>query len=154
MSTSSSETTEMSLVNENNQEDVHSNPPEIPRLKIEDDNDVIANSHKPSLGELMATDDDDEGFKTPTSLESKIPVPTECPPAPKRRSYLSPVSPTIRKRKTAHIFRTIAKLVDRDLLSLFTDSSDVAFPESSDEDDSPQKINRPPKDRDHDEFIH
>ncbi|OIT34680.1 hypothetical protein A4A49_13773 [Nicotiana attenuata] len=34
--------------------------------------------------------DDDDGFKTPTSLESKIPVMTTCPPAPKRKASVSP----------------------------------------------------------------
>nr|XP_018628427.1 uncharacterized protein LOC108946213 [Nicotiana tomentosiformis] len=34
--------------------------------------------------------DDDDGFKTPTSLESKIPVRTTCPPAPKRKASISP----------------------------------------------------------------
>lgn len=29
-------------------------------------------------------DDDNDGFRTPTSLEHKIPVPTQCPPAPKK----------------------------------------------------------------------
>ncbi|XP_022765817.1 uncharacterized protein LOC111310620 [Durio zibethinus] len=37
-----------------------------------------------SLGELKATDDDDDGFKTPTSLDHKIPVIKQCPPAPRK----------------------------------------------------------------------
>ncbi|XP_022747091.1 cyclin-dependent protein kinase inhibitor SMR10-like [Durio zibethinus] len=37
-----------------------------------------------SLGEFKATDDDDYGFKTPTTLDQKIPVMKQCPPAPKK----------------------------------------------------------------------
>ncbi|XVF55291.1 hypothetical protein PTKIN_Ptkin06aG0025100 [Pterospermum kingtungense] len=39
---------------------------------------------KISLGEFGATDDDDDGFKTPTSLDQKIPVMKQCPPAPRK----------------------------------------------------------------------
>ncbi|KAE8704505.1 putative Pectinesterase-2 precursor [Hibiscus syriacus] len=35
-----------------------------------------------SLEEMKATDDD--GFKTPTSLDHKIPVMKQCPPAPRK----------------------------------------------------------------------
>ncbi|CAI9760754.1 unnamed protein product [Fraxinus pennsylvanica] len=35
------------------------------------------------LGESEVAEDDD-GFKTPTSLDNKIPVMTQCPPAPKK----------------------------------------------------------------------
>ncbi|XWS55669.1 hypothetical protein CRYUN_Cryun09bG0020900 [Craigia yunnanensis] len=38
---------------------------------------------KISLGEFKAKDDDD-GFKTPTSLDQKIPVIKQCPPAPRK----------------------------------------------------------------------
>ncbi|XWS59807.1 hypothetical protein CRYUN_Cryun08bG0153500 [Craigia yunnanensis] len=39
---------------------------------------------KISLGEFKATDDHDDGFKTPTSLDQKIPVMKQCPPAPRK----------------------------------------------------------------------
>ncbi|KAB2098401.1 hypothetical protein ES319_A01G236300v1 [Gossypium barbadense] len=43
-----------------------------------------------SLGELKANDDgDDDGFKTPTSLDHKIPVMKQCPPAPRKPKPLS-----------------------------------------------------------------
>ncbi|KAM1271656.1 hypothetical protein ACFX2I_032554 [Malus domestica] len=35
-----------------------------------------------STNDKDVVDDDDDGFKTPTSLEHKIPPMTECPPAP------------------------------------------------------------------------
>ncbi|XP_059647029.1 cyclin-dependent protein kinase inhibitor SMR14 [Cornus florida] len=47
----------------------------------------------PSLGELDATVDEDDhnnGFRTPTSLDHKIPVITQCPPAPRKiRTFTS-----------------------------------------------------------------
>ncbi|XP_048438847.1 uncharacterized protein LOC125476612 [Pyrus x bretschneideri] len=48
-------------------------------------------------------DEDDDGFKTPTSLEHKIPPMTECPPAPrkpflKRRRSPSPPPPAARRK--------------------------------------------------------
>ncbi|KAL3532649.1 hypothetical protein ACH5RR_006170 [Cinchona calisaya] len=41
-------------------------------------------------------DDDDDGYKTPTSEEHKIPVITECPPAPRitRRPSMTKLSAT------------------------------------------------------------
>lgn len=44
-----------------------------------------------SLGELKANDDDgdDDGFKTPASLDHKIPVMNQCPPAPRKPKPLS-----------------------------------------------------------------
>ena len=39
---------------------------------------------RPSLGELSAVDEENEGFRTPTSMEHKIPAITECPPAPRK----------------------------------------------------------------------
>ncbi|KAL7169923.1 hypothetical protein ACSBR2_034883 [Camellia fascicularis] len=40
-------------------------------------------------------DDDDDGFRTPTSLDHKIPVITQCPPAPKKLRQ----RPSTKKRK-------------------------------------------------------
>lgn len=39
--------------------------------------------HKCS-GELKAMVDDDDGFKTPTSMDHKIPEKKQCPPAPRK----------------------------------------------------------------------
>ncbi|KAL6337401.1 hypothetical protein AAG906_036715 [Vitis piasezkii] len=39
---------------------------------------------RPSLGELSAVEEENEGFRTPTSMEHKIPAITECPPAPRK----------------------------------------------------------------------
>lgn len=45
----------------------------------------VSCSSSPSLGDFKATGgDDDDGFKTPTSLEHKIPVILQCPPPPKK----------------------------------------------------------------------
>lgn len=47
-------------------------------------------------GEFKVEDDDDDGFKTPTSLDHKIPVTKQCPPAPRKpKTSLRPA----RKRK-------------------------------------------------------
>ncbi|KAK8662825.1 hypothetical protein V6N13_024712 [Hibiscus sabdariffa] len=46
-----------------------------------------------SLGEMKASHDDD-GFKTPTSLDHKIPVMKQCPPLPRK-----PKPPPSNKRK-------------------------------------------------------
>ncbi|KAK1399956.1 hypothetical protein POM88_009819 [Heracleum sosnowskyi] len=35
-------------------------------------------------GVSSTEDDENDGFRTPTSLEHRIPVPTQCPPAPKK----------------------------------------------------------------------
>ncbi|CAL5386831.1 unnamed protein product [Camellia sinensis] len=39
-----------------------------------------------SLGEFKVSDDDNDGggFRTPTSLDQRIPVITQCPPAPRK----------------------------------------------------------------------
>ncbi|WKA11300.1 hypothetical protein VitviT2T_028813 [Vitis vinifera] len=38
---------------------------------------------RPSLGELSAVEEN-EGFRSPTSIKHKIPAITECPPAPRK----------------------------------------------------------------------
>ena len=38
---------------------------------------------RPSLGELSAVEEN-KGFRTPTTMEHKIPAITECPPAPRK----------------------------------------------------------------------
>ncbi|KAH7553689.1 hypothetical protein ACOSP7_029494 [Xanthoceras sorbifolium] len=75
------------------------------KKKKEDDyEDTQVGSEKPNdkrlgLGELNATTsdhNDDEGFKTPTSLDHKIPEIKQCPPAPRKPMPLPP-----RKRKSS-----------------------------------------------------
>ncbi|KAG6643172.1 uncharacterized protein LOC122275413 [Carya illinoinensis] len=41
-----------------------------------------------SLGELVKVEEDDDGFKTPTSLDNKIPAIKQCPPAPRPNKQL------------------------------------------------------------------
>ncbi|KAF9599320.1 hypothetical protein IFM89_036618 [Coptis chinensis] len=61
---------------------------------IKDDDFFLKKELKmPSLGELNV-DENDDGFRTPTTLEHKIPVIQNCPPAPKK-----PKSLPSRKRK-------------------------------------------------------
>ncbi|KAF5476025.1 hypothetical protein F2P56_007772 [Juglans regia] len=40
------------------------------------------------LGELVKVEEDDDGFKTPTSLDNKIPGIKQCPPAPRPNKQL------------------------------------------------------------------
>lgn len=47
--------------------------------KDNDTNNIVI-SHQ-----ALQPEDDDDGFRTPTSLESKIPILTTCPPAPKHK---------------------------------------------------------------------
>lgn len=62
-------------------------------------------SEKPPLGQFEAGEED-EGFRTPTSLDHRIPDITQCPPAPKKirpspstkRKEISP-----RRRKSLHL---------------------------------------------------
>ncbi|KAI4331714.1 hypothetical protein MLD38_029870 [Melastoma candidum] len=59
---------------------------------------LVADDHAVTAPEAE-NDDEDDGFRTPTSSEHKIPVLTECPPAPapKRPEELTPN--TRRKRR-------------------------------------------------------
>ncbi|XP_040990858.1 cyclin-dependent protein kinase inhibitor SMR10-like isoform X1 [Juglans microcarpa x Juglans regia] len=52
----------------------------------------------PSLGEFRDIEEEDDGFKTPTSLDHKIPVFLQCPPAPRK---LKPKAVVTTKRKAA-----------------------------------------------------
>uniref|UniRef100_A0A5B6YW67 Cyclin-dependent protein kinase inhibitor SMR3-like n=1 Tax=Davidia involucrata TaxID=16924 RepID=A0A5B6YW67_DAVIN len=69
----------------------------------------------PSLGEFEVTDDDD-GFRTPTSLDHKIPVITQCPQAPRK---LKPQPST--KRKLSPKLRRNLQVLDlsEEVVSLF-----------------------------------
>ncbi|CAI9783251.1 unnamed protein product [Fraxinus pennsylvanica] len=59
------------------QEDAGKKPEDETDHKEEEESKIL------SLGESKVAEDDD-GFKTPTSLDHKIPAMTQCPPAPKK----------------------------------------------------------------------
>ncbi|XVF08084.1 hypothetical protein REPUB_Repub06bG0195600 [Reevesia pubescens] len=72
-----------------------------------------------SLGEFKATDDD--GFKTPTSSDQKIPVMKQCPPAPRKPK---PTSSNKRKASSpsssSHTRRNLLQLdLSQEVESLF-----------------------------------
>ncbi|WKA11298.1 hypothetical protein VitviT2T_028811 [Vitis vinifera] len=48
-----------------------------------DDTVTSQDPGRPSLGELSAVEEN-EGFRSPTSIKHKIPAITECPPAPRK----------------------------------------------------------------------
>ena len=65
------------------------------RNNILDPNSIEKPSLEAVLMETYVVGDDDDGFKTPTSLDHKIPI-TKCPPAPRKpKPFLS------RKRKAS-----------------------------------------------------
>ncbi|XWS67058.1 hypothetical protein CRYUN_Cryun05aG0254000 [Craigia yunnanensis] len=80
---------------------------------------------KTSLGEFKAKDDDDDGFKTPTSLDHKIPVIKQCPPAPRKPKPLpsnkrkaSPSSSTrTRRNLQLDLSQEVESLFSRPLLA-------------------------------------
>ncbi|KAF7811596.1 cyclin-dependent protein kinase inhibitor SMR1 [Senna tora] len=83
------------------------------RLRISDDRSVldptdqndgvsiVQKEREPDQSEIVH-DDDDEGFRTPTSEESKIPAMLTCPPAPRKlpakRKMREPLTPKKRCR--------------------------------------------------------
>ncbi|GMI97101.1 hypothetical protein like AT2G28870 [Hibiscus trionum] len=70
----------------------------------------------PSSGEFdVAEDEDDDGFKTPTSLDHKIPGILKCPPAP-------------RKPKSLPILSAKRKAFRRRILLDFTKEMECLFP--------------------------
>ncbi|KAG6631491.1 cyclin-dependent protein kinase inhibitor SMR12-like [Carya illinoinensis] len=89
----------------------------------EDKNDSISLSSLgvriPSLGEFRDMEEEDDGFKTPTSLDHKIPVVLQCPPAPKK---LKPKAVTT-KRKAAR--RRIPLDLSNEIESLFPSTLQV-----------------------------
>ncbi|KAJ8532944.1 hypothetical protein K7X08_015833 [Anisodus acutangulus] len=59
---------------------------------------------QPAENEVVPEDDDD-GFRTPTSLESKIPILTTCPPAPRpKRICIKPKAPPRRGQRTIRVW--------------------------------------------------
>ncbi|KAK6146924.1 hypothetical protein DH2020_017836 [Rehmannia glutinosa] len=77
-------------------EEIHENEGEI-----SDKVTTVNYSNYRDLGKQIAEDDD--GFKTPTSAEHRIPAITECPPAPRKPR------PNL-KRKAASTSRCLEKL--------------------------------------------
>ncbi|KAK4342907.1 hypothetical protein RND71_038723 [Anisodus tanguticus] len=59
---------------------------------------------QPAENEVVPEDDDD-GFRTPTSLESKIAILTTCPPAPRpKRICIKPKAPPRRGQRTIRVW--------------------------------------------------
>ncbi|XVE61871.1 hypothetical protein DITRI_Ditri06bG0074000 [Diplodiscus trichospermus] len=69
-----------------------------------------------SLGKFEATDDDDDGFKTPTSLDQKIPAMKQCPPAPRKPK---PLLSNKRKASTPSCVRNLQLDLSQEVESLF-----------------------------------
>ncbi|CAK9174727.1 unnamed protein product [Ilex paraguariensis] len=61
-------------------------------------------------------DDDDNGFRTPTSLDSKLPVITKCPPAPKKSK---PQTSNKRKASSPIVRRSLLLDLSKEVESMF-----------------------------------
>jgi hypothetical protein len=75
-----------------------STPPEAEHLRAaagaEDEEEVVAESRTPTA----AADEEEEAEpRTPTSEESKLRPPTECPPAPRKPTALFRTSPPLKR---------------------------------------------------------
>ncbi|CAL5389665.1 unnamed protein product [Camellia sinensis] len=68
--------------------------------KEEEKSEVTASFDQKLKSEAAVVDDGDDGFKTPTSLDHKIPVNTECPPAPKRRRQSQSSAQSMKRKAT------------------------------------------------------
>lgn len=98
--------------------DHESNNQEAEECKILDSS--LESKRPPSLGELKVEDDnedDNDGFKTPTSLDHKIPVITQCPLAPRKPP--NPLSSTKRKASPQNVRRRLQLDLSLDVESLF-----------------------------------
>lgn len=85
--------------------------------------------------------DDDEGFRTPTSPSHKIPVITQCPPAPKK---------TTQRSNPASIKRKVSPTTTRRALHLDLSSEvESMFPPLVQDDDVDGKIKKARRDHDH-----
>ncbi|XP_042510710.1 cyclin-dependent protein kinase inhibitor SMR3 [Macadamia integrifolia] len=69
--------------------------------EVIDKMEVTAERTRTLGGEELELEDDDEGFRTPTSLEHRIPVIQQCPPAPRRpkRKASSSSSSSVSRRQ-------------------------------------------------------
>ncbi|KAM4083263.1 hypothetical protein ACJW30_08G043100 [Castanea mollissima] len=63
----------------------------------------------PSLGELRDVEDDDDGFRTPTSLDHKIPQSLQCPAAPRKPK---PIPSTKRKAGRRRIMLDLSNEIE------------------------------------------
>lgn len=84
----------------------------------EDKFDLLASTLKlkiPTVEEFKVVEDDDSGFKTPTSLDKKIPVPLKCPPAPRKPKSL----PSSTMKRKAHRHRRVFLDLSSEIESLF-----------------------------------
>ncbi|KDP44228.1 hypothetical protein JCGZ_05695 [Jatropha curcas] len=72
----------------------------------------------PSLEEVKINQDDDDGFKTPTSLDQKIPIILPCPPAPRKPKSL----PTNKRKSLAPPGRRVLLDLSNEIESLFPPS--------------------------------
>lgn len=86
--------------------------------------------------------DDDEGFRTPTSPDHKIPVITHCPPAPKKTRQKS--NPSTMKRKASPT--TTRRALHLDLSS----EVESMFAPPIQDGDVDSKIKKARRDHDHD----
>lgn len=83
--------------------------PELDREEVEEaestDSSGSSNLKNQSIFWAIEVSENEDGFKTPTSLEHKIPPVTECPPAPKkpRESRKRKASPPPRVRRGLRI---------------------------------------------------
>lgn len=64
--------------------------------------------HTSSTNDNHDRDDEDDGFRTPTSLDHRIPVMKQCPPPPRKRR----VSSRKRKLSSPLLMRTTLQLID------------------------------------------
>ncbi|GKV30004.1 hypothetical protein SLEP1_g38871 [Rubroshorea leprosula] len=98
-------------VEDEGKEEVRSIPVRTGRKNKEDTGTAVSeksgNTGKLSLGEFEVTvGENDEGFRTPTSQDHRIPVVKECPPAPRKPK------PPSRKRKASPNTGTRLQLLD------------------------------------------
>ncbi|KAF3454716.1 hypothetical protein FNV43_RR05164 [Rhamnella rubrinervis] len=87
----------------------------------EDKFDLLVSTLKlkiPTVEEFGPVQDDDNGFKTPTSLDQKIPVALKCPPAPRKPKSLPSSTIKTTKRK-AHGHRRVFLDLSCEIESLF-----------------------------------
>lgn len=96
---------------------IHKKPPEVKEEEEEENKCKISVSclelKIPSVGKFRDVEDDDDGFKTPTSLGHKIPAILQCPPAPRKPKTI----PLMTKRKAAR--QRILLDLSNDIESLF-----------------------------------
>ncbi|KAK1389506.1 cyclin-dependent protein kinase inhibitor SMR2-like [Heracleum sosnowskyi] len=88
------------------------------KLQEKSDDNIGATNQKPLISSLkqctssnnddLDLDDDNDGFRTPTSLDHRIPVMKQCPPPPRKRK----VSSRKRKLYSPLLMQTTLQLID------------------------------------------